>query len=71
MANRPAPFTQADIKRAVCALLSAGVKVCGLRVDAGGFTVLTEPVSPASPPGEAVIDMAIVMERLRRKDGAS
>lgn len=68
MPRRPAIVTQADIKRAVAAVLAAGVKVSGVRVDPGGFTVLTEPV--ALPPMSEAVDAADVFEaRLGGQDG--
>lgn len=53
MPRRRSTYTQAEIKRAVCAMLAAGVKVSGVRVDADGFTVLTEPIQAETPSGEA------------------
>lgn len=44
MPRTPARVTQAEIKRAVAAVLAAGVKVHGVRVDGGVVTVLTDPV---------------------------
>jgi len=41
--KRAAPITQAEIKRAVAAVLAAGVKVYGVKVDGSVVTVLTEP----------------------------
>lgn len=53
MARRAATVTQTDIKRAVCAMNATGVKVYGVRLDAGGVTILTNPVEAAQPSGEA------------------
>jgi hypothetical protein len=53
MVRSRAKFTQAEITRAVRALVSAGLRVSGLRVDADGFTVLTDTVPVPAPPGDA------------------
>lgn len=66
MSPRPASFTQAEITRAVRALVAAGLPVAGVRVDASGFTVLTErEATPAGHrPGEALDAADVVAKRL-------
>jgi hypothetical protein len=49
--RRAARFTQADVARAVKAALGAGLPVTGIRVDAEGFTVLTESARSATRHG--------------------
>lgn len=56
MTRRAARFTQADVARAVKATLAAGLTVTGIRVDAEGFTVLTEATRSTARPGP---DMAL------------
>jgi hypothetical protein len=67
--SRRAVHTQAEIKRAVCAIVAAGVKVYGVRVDASGFTVLTDPVPFPTPQSEAITDGAKIEAMLRGEDG--
>lgn len=69
MPRRAATVTQTDIKRAVCATIAAGVKVYGVRVDAGGFTVLTDPVQSLTPAGHARTDVAELEAMLRGGNG--
>lgn len=63
--RRRTAHTQADIKRAVCATLAAGIKVYGVRVDAAGITVLTDPVPLPAPAGEAITDAAEIEAMIR------
>lgn len=70
MTRRRALHSQTDIKRAVCAMIAAGIKVYGVRVDAGGFTVLTDPVPHPAPAGEAVTDSAEIEAMIRGDHGA-
>ena len=71
MSRRRAAHTQADIKRAVCAISAAGVKVYGVRVDAGGFTVITDPIQMPILAGQASRDAAELESMLRGGDGKS
>jgi hypothetical protein len=64
-----ARISQSAIKRAVAALLSAGVKVSGVRVDAGGFTVLTDPAPLPVSPGQASTNVAELEAALRGSNG--
>ena len=69
MPRTPARVTQAEIKRAVAAVLSAGVKVHGVRVDGGVVTVLTEPVAaPFEDPRKR--DADDIERKLRGEHGA-
>ena len=69
MPRRQAIVTQADIKRAVCAMISAGVKVYGVRVDAAGFTVITDPIPTPVSSGQASTDAAELDALLRGENG--
>lgn len=67
MSRLPARFSEVDVKRAVRGMISAGLPVAGLRVDASGFTVLTEaaaPCPPADDPMEARDAATVAAERL-------
>lgn len=67
MSRLPARFSEIDVKRAVRGAIAAGLPVAGVRVDASGFTVLTEagqPPAPADDLTEARDAATVVADRL-------
>jgi hypothetical protein len=70
MARSPSPVTRSKIAAAVCAIVAAGVKVYGVRVDASGFTVLTDPVpAPETAGDNATAARERIEARLREEYG--
>jgi hypothetical protein len=71
MSRHAAAFTQADVRRAVRGMISAGLGVAGVRIEGGAITVLAI-AAPARSEDQAARNAAdVVAARLGVSDGKS
>jgi hypothetical protein len=54
MSRRPSPFRKADLKRAVEAVVAAGLRVVGVKGNAQGFEIITSDEAKLDKPASAV-----------------